>query len=117
MKKIEAIVKPFRLEEVRDALEEMDGVSGLSVVEVRGFGRQKGVASASGAAGAGADGVVDFVPKVKLEVVVRDDLAPAVVDCIERAARSGRVGDGKIFVSHVEQAVRIRTGDRGEDAI
>ncbi len=112
MKKIEAIIKPFKLDDVKDALHDA-GVSGLTVSEVKGFGRQKGHTELY----RGAEYVVDFLPKVKIEVVVEDDQAERVVEAIEAAARTGRIGDGKIFVLGVEQAVRIRTGDRGEDAI
>ena len=112
MKKIEAIIKPFKLDDVKDALHEA-GVSGLTVTEVKGFGRQKGHTELY----RGAEYVVDFIPKVKIEVVVEDDQAARVVEAIEAAARTGRIGDGKIFVLPLEQAVRIRTGDRGEDAI
>jgi nitrogen regulatory protein P-II 1 len=112
MKKIEAIVKPFKLDEVREALSEL-GVTGLTVTEVKGFGRQKGHTELY----RGAEYVIDFLPKVKIEVVVEDSLADNVVEAIENAARTGRIGDGKIFVIDVEQAIRIRTGDRGSDAI
>ncbi|QPQ55090.1 P-II family nitrogen regulator [Allosphingosinicella flava] len=112
MKKIEAIIKPFKLDEVKEALHDI-GVSGMTVLEAKGFGRQKGHTELY----RGAEYVVDFLPKVKLEVVVDDALADRVVEAIETAARTGRIGDGKIFVSHVEQAVRIRTGERGPDAI
>ena len=112
MKKIEAIIKPFKLDDVKDALHDA-GVSGLTVSEVKGFGRQKGHTELY----RGAEYVVDFIPKVKVEVVVEDDQAERVVEAIEAAARTGRIGDGKIFVMAIEQAVRIRTGDRGDDAI
>ena len=112
MKKIEAIIKPFKLDDVKDALHD-SGVSGLTVTEVKGFGRQKGHTELY----RGAEYVVDFIPKVKVEVVVEDDQAERVVEAIEAAARTGRIGDGKIFVMAIEQAVRIRTGDRGDDAI
>ena len=112
MKKIEAIIKPFKLDDVKDALHDA-GVSGLTVSEVKGFGRQKGHTELY----RGAEYVVDFIPKVKVEVVVEDDQAERVVEAIELAARTGRIGDGKIFVLAIEQAVRIRTGDRGDDAI
>ena len=112
MKKIEAIIKPFKLDDVKDALHDA-GVSGLTVSEVKGFGRQKGHTELY----RGAEYVVDFIPKVKVEVVVEDDQAERVVEAIELAARTGRIGDGKIFVLPIEQAVRIRTGDRGDDAI
>ena len=112
MKKIEAIVKPFKLDEVREALSDM-GVTGLTVSEVKGFGRQKGHTELY----RGAEYVVDFLPKVKLEVVVEDSLAERVVEAIAQAAQTGRIGDGKIFVSTIEEALRIRTGERGSDAI
>ena len=112
MKQITAIVKPFKLEEVREALAEC-GVTGLTVTEVKGFGRQKGHTELY----RGAEYVIDFLPKVKVEVVVEDSLADNVIEAIENAARTGRIGDGKIFVIDVEQAIRIRTGDRGADAI
>jgi len=112
VKKIEAIIKPFKLDDVKDALHEV-GVSGITVTEVKGFGRQKGHTELY----RGAEYVVDFLPKVKIEVVVEDDLAERTVEAIENAARTGRIGDGKIFVFAIEQAVRIRTGDRGADAI
>lgn len=113
VKKIEAIIKPFRLEEVREALEALDGVSGMSVTEVRGFGRQKGAEGPYHAPGA----VVDFLPKVKVELVVRDEHVASIVECIAKVGHSGRVGDGKIFVLPVEEAVRIRTGERNEEAL
>ena len=112
MKKIEAIVKPFKLDDVVEALSEI-GVEGVSVSEIRGFGRQKGHTELY----RGAEYVVDFLPKVKVEAVVEDDQVDRVVEAIEAAARTGRIGDGKIFVIPVEQAIRIRTGDRGVDAI
>ena len=112
MKQITAIVKPFKLEEVREALAEV-GVTGLTVTEVKGFGRQKGHTELY----RGAEYVVDFLPKVKVEVVVEDAMADRTVEAIENAARTGRIGDGKIFVIPIEQAIRIRTGDRGADAI
>src|SRR6476620_11586913 len=112
VKKIEAIIKPFKLDEVKEALHEV-GVSGITVTEAKGFGRQKGHTELY----RGAEYVVDFLPKVKLEVVVEDALAENVVEAIENAARTGRIGDGKIFVIDVDQAIRIRTGDRGADAI
>ena len=112
MKKVEAIIKPFKLDDVKDALHEA-GVSGITVSEVKGFGRQKGHTELY----RGAEYVVDFLPKVKVEVVVEDDQVDRVCEAIEAAARTGRIGDGKIFVLAVEQAVRIRTGDRGADAI
>jgi len=112
MKKIEAIVKPFKLDEVREALSEI-GVSGLTVTEVKGFGRQKGHTELY----RGAEYVVDFLPKVKVEVVVADSLAEKAVDAIVAAARTGKIGDGKIFVFDVAQVVRIRTGETGEEAV
>ena len=112
MKKIEAIIKPFKLDEVKEALHEI-GVSGITVVEAKGFGRQKGHTELY----RGAEYVVDFLPKVKLEVVVEDNLVDRTVEAIAAAARTGRIGDGKIFVTPVEMAVRIRTGERDSDAI
>jgi nitrogen regulatory protein P-II 1 len=112
VKKIEAIIKPFKLDEVKEALHEV-GVSGITVLEAKGFGRQKGHTELY----RGAEYVVDFLPKVKLEVVVDDSLADRVVEAIATAARTGRIGDGKIFVSTVDEALRIRTGEKGPDAI
>jgi nitrogen regulatory protein P-II 1 len=112
MKKIEAIIKPFKLDEVREALSEI-GVTGLTVTEVKGFGRQKGHTELY----RGAEYVVDFLPKVKLEIVVADSLVDRAMEAIIAAARTGKIGDGKIFVSTVEQVVRIRTGESGEAAI
>ena len=112
MKKIEAIIKPFKLDEVKEALHEA-GVSGITVIEAKGFGRQKGHTELY----RGAEYVVDFLPKVKLEVVLNDSAIDAVVEAIRKAAQTGRIGDGKIFVSSVEGAVRIRTGETGADAI
>ena len=112
MKKIEAIFKPFKLDEVREALSEI-GVSGLTVTEVKGFGRQKGHTELY----RGAEYVVDFLPKVKVEVVVPDKLLDAAIDAVVKAARTGKIGDGKIFVTDVSQAVRIRTGETNEDAV
>ncbi len=112
VKKIEAIIKPFKLDEVKEALHEV-GVSGITVVEAKGFGRQKGHTELY----RGAEYVVDFLPKVKLEVVVDDNLVERTVEAIATAARTGRIGDGKIFVTPVEMAVRIRTGERDSDAI
>ncbi len=112
MKKIEAVIKPFKLDEVREALSEI-GVTGLTVTEVKGFGRQKGHTELY----RGAEYVVDFLPKVKLEVVIADSLLERAVETIIEAARTGKIGDGKIFVSSVEQVVRIRTGESGEAAI
>jgi nitrogen regulatory protein P-II 1 len=112
MKKIEAIIKPFKLDEVKEALHEV-GVSGITVTEAKGFGRQKGHTELY----RGAEYVVDFLPKVKLEVVVDDSVADRVVEAISAAAQTGRIGDGKIFISNIEGAVRIRTGERDSDAI
>jgi nitrogen regulatory protein P-II 1 len=112
MKKIEAIFKPFKLDEVREALSEI-GVSGLTVTEVKGFGRQKGHTELY----RGAEYVVDFLPKVKIEVVIPDNLLERAVDGIIKAARTGKIGDGKIFVTRVDQVIRIRTGETNEAAI
>jgi nitrogen regulatory protein P-II 1 len=112
VKKIEAVIKPFKLDEVKEALTDL-GVSGITVTEAKGFGRQKGHTELY----RGAEYVVDFLPKVKIEVVVEDSLAARVVEAIADAARTGRIGDGKIFVSTIEEALRIRTGERGSDAI
>ncbi|WP_438438737.1 P-II family nitrogen regulator [Hydrogenophilus thermoluteolus] len=112
MKKVEAVIKPFKLDEVREALSEV-GVNGLTVTEVKGFGRQKGHTELY----RGAEYVVDFLPKVKVEVVVPDEMVEAVVDAIVKAARTGKIGDGKVFVSPVEQVIRIRTGEENESAI
>ncbi|HEY6298273.1 MAG TPA: P-II family nitrogen regulator [Candidatus Binatus sp.] len=112
MKKVEAIIKPFKLDEVKEALSSI-GVQGLTVSEVKGFGRQKGHTELY----RGAEYVVDFLPKVKLEIIVSDELAAQVVETIERAARTGRIGDGKIFVMQMEEVVRIRTGERGVNAL
>ncbi len=112
MKKIEAIIKPFKLDEVKEALQDV-GVQGLSVIEVKGFGRQKGHTELY----RGAEYVVDFLPKVKVEVVLDDDQADAAVEAIVGAAKTDKIGDGKIFVSPVEQAIRIRTGETGSDAL
>ena len=112
MKKVEAIIKPFKLDEVKEALSSI-GVQGLTVSQVKGFGRQKGHTELY----RGAEYVVDFLPKVKLEIIVSDELAAQVVETIERAARTGRIGDGKIFVMPMEEVVRIRTGERGPNAL
>ena len=112
MKKIEAIIKPFKLDEVKEALQEV-GVQGITVTEAKGFGRQKGHTELY----RGAEYVVDFLPKVKIEIVVSDERLEAAVDAIQKAARTGRIGDGKIFVLNVEEAIRIRTGETGADAI
>ena len=112
MKKIEAIIKPFKLDEVKEALHEV-GVSGITVTEAKGFGRQKGHTELY----RGAEYVVDFLPKVKLEIIVRDEQVPEVVETIEKAAKTGRIGDGKIFVLPIDEIIRIRTGERGSAAI
>jgi nitrogen regulatory protein P-II 1 len=112
MKKVEAVIKPFKLEEVREALSEI-GVTGLTVTEVKGFGRQKGHTELY----RGAEYTVDFLPKVKVEVVLADNMVEKAVDAIIRAARTGKIGDGKIFVTNVEQVVRIRTGETNDSAI
>lgn len=112
MKKIEAVIKPFKLDEVKDALHAA-GVSGLTVTEAKGFGRQKGHTELY----RGAEYIVDFLPKVKVEVIVPDSFVEGVVDAIRKAARTGRIGDGKIFISSIEDVVRIRTGETGLDAI
>ena len=112
MKKIEATIKPFKLDEVKEALQEI-GVQGLSVVEVKGFGRQKGHTELY----RGAEYVVDFLPKVKIEVVLADDLVESASEAIQNAARTNKIGDGKIFVTTIEQAIRIRTGETGDDAL
>jgi nitrogen regulatory protein P-II 1 len=112
MKKIEAIIKPFKLDEVKEALQEV-GVQGLSVIEAKGFGRQKGHTELY----RGAEYVVDFLPKVKIEVVISDEQLDSVIEAIINAARTDKIGDGKIFVSKIEQAIRIRTGENGVDAL
>ena len=112
MKKIEAIIKPFKLDDVREALSQV-GISGLTTTEVKGFGRQKGHTELY----RGAEYVVDFLPKVKVEVVVQEKLVDQCIDAIMNAARTGKIGDGKIFVSAVEEVIRIRTGEKGEEAI
>ena len=112
MKKIEAVVKPFKLDEVREALSEV-GVSGLTVTEVKGFGRQKGHTELY----RGAEYVVDFLPKVKVEVIIAEALVERAIEAIVRAARTGKIGDGKIFVTDVDQVIRIRTGESGEAAV
>lgn len=112
MKKIEAIVKPFKLDEVREALADV-GVSGLTVTEVKGFGRQKGHTELY----RGAEYVVDFLPKVKIEVVVTEQMLDAAIEAIIKAARTGKIGDGKVFITSVEQTVRIRTGELNEQAV
>ena len=112
MKKIEAIIKPFKLDEVKDALHEV-GLQGITVTEAKGFGRQKGHTELY----RGAEYVVDFLPKVKIELVLDDGLVERAIEAIMQAARTGRIGDGKIFVTNVEEAIRIRTGERGTDAV
>jgi nitrogen regulatory protein P-II 1 len=112
MKKIEAIIKPFKLDEVKNALTKI-GVQGMTVTEVKGFGRQKGHTEVY----RGAEYKIDFLPKVRIEMIVTDEMVAQVVETIERAAKTGKIGDGKIFVSHVEEVIRIRTGERGKDAI
>ena len=112
MKKIEAIIKPFKLDEVKEALQEA-GIQGITVIEAKGFGRQKGHTELY----RGAEYVVDFLPKVKIEVVMEDTLVERAVEAIQRAAHTGRIGDGKIFVSSVDEAIRIRTGETGADAV
>ena len=112
MKKIEAIIKPFKLDEVKEALHEV-GIKGITVTEAKGFGRQKGHTELY----RGAEYVVDFLPKVKVEVVIDDNLVERAVEAIQNAAQTGRIGDGKIFVSSVDEAIRIRTGERGPDAV
>ncbi len=112
MKKIEAIIKPFKLDEVTDALPEL-GIQGMTVTEAKGFGRQKGHTELY----RGAEYVVDFLPKVKVEVILDDNLVERAIEAIEQAAKTGRIGDGKIFVSPVEEVIRIRTGERGSEAV
>ena len=112
MKLVTAIIKPFKLDEVREALSAI-GVQGITVTEVKGFGRQKGHTELY----RGAEYVVDFLPKVKIEIVLGDDMVDKAIDAIRRAAQTGRIGDGKIFVSNIEEAIRIRTGESGVDAI
>jgi nitrogen regulatory protein P-II 1 len=112
MKKVEAIIKPFKLEEVKDALNEI-GIQGITVSEVKGFGRQKGHTELY----RGAEYVVDFLPKIKIEIVVDDDMVLRVVETIQETANTGRIGDGKIFVIPVEEVIRIRTGEKGKDAL
>ena len=112
MKLIEAIIKPFKLDEVKEALHEV-GLKGITVVEAKGFGRQKGHTELY----RGAEYVVDFLPKVKLEIVLEDSQVERAIEAIQEAARTGRIGDGKIFVSTIDEAIRIRTGERGEDAV
>jgi nitrogen regulatory protein P-II 1 len=112
MKKIEAIVKPFKLDEVKNALTKI-GVQGMTITEVKGFGRQRGHTEVY----RGAEYTIDFIPKIKIDLIVSDELVPQVIETIERAAKTGKIGDGKIFLSSVEEVIRIRTGERGKDAI
>jgi len=112
MKKLEAVIKPFKLEEVREALSEI-GINGLTVTEVKGFGRQKGHTELY----RGAEYTIDFLPKVKLELVIADSLLDSAMEAITKSAHTGKIGDGKIFVMNVEQALRIRTGETGEEAV
>ena len=112
MKKVEAIIKPFKLDEVKEALQEI-GLQGITVIEAKGFGRQKGHTELY----RGADYVVDFLPKVKIEVVLADDMLGKALEAIQKAAKTGRIGDGKIFISTIEEAIRIRTGETGADAV
>jgi nitrogen regulatory protein P-II 1 len=112
MKKIEAIIKPFKLDEVKEALHEV-GLQGITVIEAKGFGRQKGHTELY----RGAEYVVDFLPKVKIELVVDDPMLERAVEAIQQAAHTGRIGDGKIFISTIEEAIRVRTGEKGKDAI
>jgi len=112
MKKIEAVIKPFKLEEVKNALTKI-GVQGMTVTEVKGFGRQKGHTESY----RGTEYAIDFLPKSKIEIIIPDELVTPVIETIERAAKTGKIGDGKIFLSPVEEIIRIRTGERGKDAI
>lgn len=112
MKKIEAIIKPFKLDEVKDRLNDM-GIHGLTITEVKGFGRQKGHTELY----RGAEYVVDFLPKIKLEIIVADDRVEEILGAVTESAQTGRIGDGKIFVSQIEEVIRIRTGERGEEAL
>ena len=112
MKKIEAIIKPFKLDEVKEALHEV-GIQGITVVEAKGFGRQKGHTELY----RGAEYVVDFLPKVKIEVVIEDGMLDAVLEAVQTAAKTGRIGDGKIFISSIDEAIRIRTGEKGAEAV
>jgi nitrogen regulatory protein P-II 1 len=112
MKKVEAIIKPFKLDEVKDQLNEI-GVKGITVSEVKGFGRQKGHAELY----RGAEYIVDFLPKIKLEIIISDDLVDDVINAITQSAQTGRIGDGKIFVTSLEDTIRIRTGERGDEAV
>ena len=112
MKKIEAVIKPFKLDDVKEALHEL-GLQGITVLEAKGFGRQKGHTELY----RGAEYVVDFLPKAKIEIAIRDDLVDAVIEAITKAANTGKIGDGKIFVVNLEQVIRIRTGESGNDAL
>lgn len=112
MKKIEAIIKPFKLDEVKDALNEI-GIQGMTVTEVKGFGRQKGHTELY----RGAEYIVDFIPKIKVEIVASDNLVSKILEVIQKAAKTGKIGDGKIFVTDVSEVIRIRTGERGDSAI
>jgi nitrogen regulatory protein P-II 1 len=112
MKKVEAIIKPFKLDDVKESLKEI-GVQGLTVTEVKGFGRQKGHTELY----RGAEYVIDFLPKIKLEIIVSDDMVTKVIDAIMDSAKTGKIGDGKIFILPMEEVIRIRTGERGEDAL
>ena len=112
MKKVEAIIKPFKLDEVKEALQQI-GVQGLTVTEVKGFGRQKGHTELY----RGAEYVVDFLPKIKLEIVLSEEMVDKAIEAIVEAANTGRIGDGKIFILPLEEAIRIRTGDRGQEAV
>ncbi len=112
MRKVEAIIKPFKLDEVKEALNDI-GIQGITVSEVKGFGRQKGHTELY----RGAEYVVDFIPKIKMEIIVADEQTSQVVDTIAEAAKTGRIGDGKIFVTPIDEVIRIRTGERGEDAL
>jgi nitrogen regulatory protein P-II 1 len=112
MKKVEAIIKPFKLDEVKEALHEV-GIQGITVTEAKGFGRQKGHTELY----RGAEYVVDFLPKVKIEVVMEDSMVERAVEAIQHSAHTGRIGDGKVFITNIEEAIRIRTGEKGKDAI
>jgi nitrogen regulatory protein P-II 1 len=112
MKKIEAIIKPFKLDEVKEALHEV-GIQGITVIEAKGFGRQKGHTELY----RGAEYVVDFLPKVKIEVVIEDSMLDTVIEAVQNAAKTGRIGDGKIFISSIDEAIRIRTGEKGREAV
>jgi nitrogen regulatory protein P-II 1 len=112
MKKIEAIIKPFKLDEVKHALSKI-GIQGMTISEVKGFGRQKGHTEVY----RGAEYKIDFLPKVKIELIIADELVPQVIETIERSAKTGKIGDGKIFICPVEEVIRIRTGERGKDAV